>query len=97
MENEKLIVEIIDICIEFNIIKNHENIEQRKVNLASILEDAAFVEILYCEIFKKARQRKLVNTDRIKQVLLGLEKIRLELEPEKENIDTMKDKEFKVH
>jgi len=96
MEKEKLVVEIIDICYEFKIIKSLDNISQKQENLKAILEDAGFVEILYSEIFRKAKERQIIHTEKIKQVLLALEKIRLDLECESES-NGVKDKEFKVH
>ena len=96
MKNEKLVANILDVCFELELIKNRDYLEQKKENLNTILKDVAFVEILINEIFIGSKKRNIINTEIVKEVLLGLEKIRLELECETESNDSMKDKEFKV-
>ena len=79
MKRKKLIDEIIDFYIEYGIIKNTE-IEDVRQEMKEHLKHCDFLESLINTIIVKTRHRKNIDTEKIKKLLLELEKIRLELE-----------------
>lgn len=94
MEKEDLIDELIDVCFELELFKVRENIEQKRHSIKTIIEDVTFVETFYIEIFKRAKKRNIVHTNKIMKVLLKLEKARLELEKEDETSEKYSELNF---
>ena len=80
MTREKLIDEIIDFYVEHRVYKSPLKAFELIRTIEAQLNNVAFVETLYNEIFIKAKQNKLIKTKRIKNMLFELEKIRIELE-----------------
>lgn len=79
MNRKELIKEITAFYIEYGIIKPFET-EEVKRNTEAQLNNCAFIESLINMIIVKTKYRKNIDTEKIKTLLLELEKIRLELE-----------------
>ena len=83
MEQRKLIKEIIKTCQYFKIMEkdiNHYYVEKKIIDG---LEDIIFVENLLNIFYKKMKYKRFkqtLNQDRLKRLLIELEKIRLNLE-----------------
>ena len=80
MKRKELINEIYDICFKLEIFINSANERRTKENIGMLLEEVELVESLYNVIFIKAKKRKILYKKRIIDLLLELEKIRLDLE-----------------
>jgi len=83
MKRNLLVDAIYELCLDLAIIektiaKNGE--KEIKHNIRLILEEAIFVENLYNTIFVKAKRLKLLQNKKITNILIELEKIRLQLE-----------------
>jgi len=80
MERKKLANEVTDFCLEydvFNTICGETEIKQR---IEEQFEDVIFVEGLINMIIVKTKDKKDIDTGRLIEVLVELEKLRLELE-----------------
>ena len=82
MRNEKIIEEIVELCFYFGIFEKSDDKKQIKKDIEGLelLKDVAFIERLYNIIFIKAKEHNALQNDRVKNLLIELEKIRLELE-----------------
>ena len=80
MEREELINIIIDFFIEYKLLKKSAKMDEIKNNIDEQLNDARFIESLINTIIIKTRKRKNINVESIKNLLLELDKIRLDLE-----------------
>ena len=78
MENIELAVEIIDFSTEFHLFSNSENMKSE--NIAKQLNESWFVEHLIHEFIIKAKYKRNMDFNRLKKLLLALEKVRLDLE-----------------
>jgi len=79
MERKELINEIINFYIKYGIIEK-TGIEEAKLITDKELSNAVFVETLINAIILKTRHCKNTDIEKIKALLLELERIRLELE-----------------
>lgn len=83
MEQYKLVKEIIKTCQYFKIMNFDINDSFVEKKIIDGLEDIIFVENLLNIFYKKMKQKrfqKTLNQDRLKRLLIELEKIRLNLE-----------------
>lgn len=83
MEQYKLVKEIIKTCQYFKIMNRDINNSFVEKKIIDGLEDIIFVENLLNIFYKKMKQKrfqKTLNQDRLKRLLIELEKIRLNLE-----------------
>jgi len=80
MERKELINAIIDFCIEYRVFIKLNSTDEIKIKIENGLNDMEFIENLINTIILKARNSKNIDIDKIKNLLLELEKIRLELE-----------------
>ena len=83
MEQYKLVKEIIKTCQYFKIMNSDFNDSFVEKKIIDGLEDIIFVENLLNIFYKKMKQKrfqKTLNQDRLKRLLIELEKIRLNLE-----------------
>ena len=79
MNRKELAEEIVDFCNEYKILS--KNIEKSKI--LEELEKVSFVENLIHAIILKSTYRKNIDTERLKKLLVALEKERLDLEYDK--------------
>ena len=83
MEQYKLVKEIIKTCQYFKVMKRDINDAFVEKKIIDGLEDIIFVENLLNIFYKKMKLKRFQNTlnqDRLKRLLIELEKIRLNLE-----------------
>lgn len=83
MEQYKLVKEIIKTCQYFKIMNYDINDSFVEKKIIDGLEDIIFVENLLNILYKKMKQKrfqKTLNQNRLKRLLIELEKIRLNLE-----------------
>ena len=80
MERIELINEIIEFCLKYRLFNRAIRTDEIKRNIGSRLDDCIFVENLINTIVLKTRKRKNTDVHKIKNLLLELEKIRLDLE-----------------
>lgn len=83
MEQYKLVKEIIKTCQYFKIMNCDINDSFVEKKIIDGLEDIIFVENLLNIFYKKMKQKrfqKTLNQNRLKRLLIELEKIRLNLE-----------------
>jgi len=81
-DDEKLIEKIVACCVYLGIFKSDDNKNQIKSDIIALklLKDVVFVETLYNRVFRLAKERNVLQTDDIKNLLIELERIRIELE-----------------
>jgi len=83
MEQYKLVKEIIKTCQYFKVMKRDINDAFVEKKIIDGLEDIIFVENLLNIFYKKMKLKRFLNTlnqERLKKLLIELEKIRLNLE-----------------
>ena len=76
MKKDVFLDEIIEFCFDYGVIID-ENIKSR---IEYQLNEPAFIENLISVITKKSKTDENVDIERVKELLIELEKIRLELE-----------------
>ena len=77
MDRNILIREIVSFCLEYGILLDEKEIG-RKIEQG--LERAELVESIINMIFKRAKSGNMKDIERVKELLIELEKIRLDLE-----------------
>ena len=77
MNRDILIREIVSFCLDYGVLLDKHEIKRK---LESGLERAEFVEDLINTIFRKAKKDRGMDIERVKELLIELEKIRLDLE-----------------
>ena len=77
MERDNLIREIVSFCLDYGVLIDQKEVER---NIEQGLEKAELIEDLINTIFKKAKGGKIKDIERAKELLIELEKIRLDLE-----------------
>ena len=80
MERKYLVNEIADFCIDYKLFKTKLGTNEVKRKIEEQLEDSEFIESLINTVILKTKKCKNVEIERLKILLLELEKIRLELE-----------------
>lgn len=80
MKRKVLVNEVVSFCFDYDLFKSPVKAKEIKSSLNKKLEDVAFIENLINTIFIKAKKRKILRTQRIINLLLELEKLRLKLE-----------------
>ena len=83
MEREDLINEIIYFCFAYRLLNKKIDINELKKGLERLLDDVDFVESLIHMFSTKPKKRKNMNIEKLKEILIELEKIRLDLEYKK--------------
>ena len=88
MNKDILIDEIASFGFNYGLFNDQIEIEEIKKRIGYMLEDSEFLENLINTIILKARYYKNIDMDKLKKLLIDLEKTRLELEyksPERES------------
>ena len=68
---------VVNFCFDYGVLLDKKEI-RRKIKQG--LEKAEFIEDLYNTIFKTAKSSKNMDITRVKELLIELEKVRLDLE-----------------
>jgi len=77
MERDILVGEIVRFCLDYGVLIDAEELK-RKIELG--LEKAELIESLINTIFLRAKASKNIDIKRVKELLIELEKVRLDLE-----------------
>jgi len=77
MEKDILVREIVSFCLDYGVLIKKKEIERK---IAQGLESAELIEDLYNTIFRKAKSGKIKDIKRVIELLVELERVRLELE-----------------
>lgn len=80
MKKKVLIDEIMRFCFKYRIITNTVQGEIIERNIGEQLNDVVFVENLINAIFIRGKQYKILRSKKVMNIILELERIRLELE-----------------
>lgn len=80
MERKKLIKEITNFCIEQGIFRGKATEGEIKIGIEVGLENIEFIESLINTIINRVGHEPNADIEKIKTMLLELEKIRLDLE-----------------
>jgi len=80
MKRKVLSNEIVNFCLEYGVFNITTNISDIKTRIEHQLEDYDFVESLINMIITKTKEQENIDIERLKRLLLELEKVRLELE-----------------
>ena len=80
MERKELINEIISFCFECGVLDASDNVGELQIIFDSKLEEPHFIENLINTIVIKTRTCGELDIEKIKNLLLELERVRLELE-----------------
>jgi len=77
MERNDLVEELKNYCLDYGVVIDEREL---KNNIEKGLGKVEIIESLYNMVFKKAKSGKVRDIERVKELLIELEKIRLELE-----------------
>jgi len=77
MKQDNLIREIVSFCLDYGVLIDRKEIE-RKIKQG--LEKAELIEDLYNTIFRRAKSDRGMDIKRVIELLIELERVRLELE-----------------
>ena len=80
MEKKVLVEKIIRFCFDCEVFDKSTNQRETATIVAKRLEDAEFVESLINTIITRARTLKDLDVKELKELLIELERVRLELE-----------------
>ena len=80
MKRKELANEITEFALEYGVFNISTDSSEIKKNIEYQLEDYDFIENLINMIIVKTKDKKDIDTGRLIELLLELEKIRLELE-----------------
>ena len=80
MEREKLVDEIVDFCFAYGLCKDVKKKDELRKNIAYNLNDPAFVENLINTVIVKSKKYNTMEKENIVDLIIELEKIRLNLE-----------------
>lgn len=84
MERDVLINEIASFCLDYGVIIDQS---EMKSKIEAGLEKAELIESLYNTIFIKGKNGKIKDIEKVKELLIELEKIRLDLEFENYSLE----------
>jgi len=82
MERDILIREVVSFCLDYGVLIDKS---EMKSKIDSGLEKTEFIEDLINTIFIKTKKNKHLDTKKVIELLLELEKVRLELEFKEHN------------
>ena len=85
MQKEELINEIIDVCLEFEIIPVPKSMRELEDNFKDIIEDGWYMNILHETISEKANEYGTIHTRRIRNLLEMIEIIILDIQLKNES------------
>ena len=85
MRRKKLVNEITQFCLEYQVFEKTVNVDEVKAKIEIMLDDIAFIEILFNTIIRRAKKHDYFDVERLKKMLVEIEKIRLNLEYENIN------------
>ena len=85
MRRKKLINEITQFCVDCEVFDRSVNLGEIRNRIEILLNESEFIEDLINTIIYKAKMHNNFDTEKLKKMLLELEKIRLELEYETTN------------
>ena len=77
LRKETLINEIIKLCLDYGVLIN---IDMTKIKIEDNLDEIAFIESVIGVIRKKAKNWGFIELSRVKELVIELEIIRIELE-----------------
>jgi len=80
IERDVLIDKIVSFCFDYGIFEVQENESEIKSNIGIGLNKVEFVESFIATIITWTRSREDLDIDRLKEILIELERIRLDLE-----------------
>ena len=80
MQKKEFASEIIDFCYKYQLLSKSEKIDGVKARTEENLGHAWFVESLINMLTVNTKYRKNIDVEKLKELLLEPEKIRLELE-----------------
>lgn len=80
MKRNKLISEIANFGIKHKIFNTDIEIDEIKIRIGYILDEAEYIESLINTIIVRTKKQKNIDYKKLKTILLELETIRLELE-----------------
>jgi len=80
MERNILIDKIISFCFDCGVFDKRNNVDEIKSKIGIGLEKADFVESLISTIIFRVRVRRDIDVDMLKEILVELERIRVDLE-----------------
>jgi len=80
IEKGALIEKIVSFCFDCGVFDKRDNVDEIKAKIDIGLEKADFVESLISTIIFRVRVRKDIDVDKLKEILIELEKIRVDLE-----------------
>lgn len=83
MDQDKLVKEIVKSCMFFKVFPKYSDDNLIEKKIIDGLEDIIFVENLLNILYKKMKLKRFkdsLNFNRLKKLLIELEKVRLELE-----------------
>ena len=80
MNRNVLVKKIVRFCFECEVFDKSSNQSETETIVSKRLEDTWFVESLINTIITRARTHKKLDVDELKELLIELEKIRIELE-----------------
>ena len=80
MERNVLVNEIASFCFQYGIFDKSIRVSEIKNRIRNQLDNVEFIENLINTLIIKTRNRKNIDVEKLKELLLELEKIRLELE-----------------
>ena len=80
MARKDLINEIADFCFAYGLFKKSVDVNNIKAGMEKQFDDVEFIEALIHMLTTKTRIHKNIDIEKLKALLIELEKIRLELE-----------------
>lgn len=80
MKKKFLVDEIVNFCFKYGLIANTTNVDYLRNNIEEQLNDVVFVENLINAIFIRGKQYKILRSKKVMNIIMELEKIRLQLE-----------------
>ena len=80
MERKILLNEIAAFCFKYQLLDKSISVNEIKDRIEKQLSDSTFIESLINTIIVRAKNDKTLNIERLKSLLLELERLRLEME-----------------
>ena len=80
MERNRLVDEIVKFCFENRLFSNYAGTSVIKRSIEDQLNNCEFVENMINTMILKTKNRKNIDVEKLKELILELEKIRLDME-----------------